>query len=251
MNNLVRKKLMDNNTICFTMDLDWAPECAIEKTIGRFVDAGIRPTVFVTHGSAVVEKFRESIDLGIHPNFIQPSSQGDNLESIIDYCLGLVPNAKVFRSHRWYSDNDIYEYLVKKGIKYESNLCTYLDVIPPFVHRSGMICFPTFFEDGAYIINSPSLSFADLKDYFVLPGIKVINMHPMHYAVNTPYFTYMRSIKDRLSREEWNTMDEDTLSGLSFKGDGIKNVIDEMIDYSIKTDANIMTLDELYHELIH
>ncbi len=239
-------KFQEDNYICFTCDLDWAPEAAIEETMELFVQNEIRPTIFVTHPSYVIDRYKDKIDLGVHPNFILPSSQGSDIEEIVDYCVKLVPHAKVFRAHRWFSSNDIYEHFVKLGFTYESNLCTDMDIVDPFIHRSGIICFPVFFEDGAYIINSEKLDFNLVKCKFMQKGLKVINIHPMHYALNTPYFKYTRQIKDKLTRQEWNMMDKNTLLSLKYDGKGIANFIRDLIGFVKLKNIKIITLDQAY-----
>lgn len=241
-----RKIFEEENYICFTSDLDWAPEVAIEDTIKLFVENGIRPTIFSTHKSDIISKYQDEIDLGIHPNFIQPSSQGNNETEIIEYCNKIVPDTQVFRCHRWYSSNDIYDALWEKGFRYESNLCTNMDVVAPFLHRSGMICFPVFLEDGAYIYHGYELNFNIVKHKFDQKGLKVINMHPMHYVLNTPYFKYTREIKDCLSREEWNGMTYERLNELTYKGNGIRNFIQQLISYVKENSMNVITLRQAY-----
>ncbi len=245
----LREMLEKENYICFTTDLDWATDYAIEDLLGRFESNHIRPTVFVTHRSEVVERHIKNIEIGIHPNFILPSSHGKAQDEIIDYCMKLVPNAQVFRSHRWYADNDIYEKLWNRGIRYESNICTDMDAMGPFIHRSGMVSFPVFLEDGAYIIKGRSLEFKDVQRNFEKKGLKVINIHPMHYALNTPYFSYTREIKDRLSREEWNNMQSETLVQYSYKGRGIRSFIDNVIEFSQDSSVKIITLKQMYELL--
>jgi len=242
----VKYDFSDGDYYCFTIDLDWASECAIEKTVSFFMARGIVPTVFVTHDSEIVKEYCKKDDIGIHPNFIQPSSHGNNIDEIIDYCLKLVPDTCFFRCHRWFSSNDIYDRLCEKGFKYESNICTNMDVVSPFEQRSGMISFPTFFEDGAYVFHGYDLNFNSVKDKFKRNGLKIINIHPMHFALNTPYFQYTRDIKDSVSRREWNTMDEDILKKLENKNRGLRDFISELTDFSIKNADKIVTLKEAY-----
>lgn len=241
-----REKFRQENYICFTSDLDWAPEAAIKETLDLYSKNGIHPTIFVTHRSNAINEYRDKIDLGIHPNFIAPSSQGNSIEEIINYCIELVPNAKVFRSHRWFSSNDIYDILTNKGLVYESNLCTDMDIVDPFIQRSGMICFPVFFEDGAYIIHYGKMDFESVKHRFMQNGLKIVNIHPMHYALNTPYFKYTRLIKDKLTRNEWNMMDKDTLSGLKYDGVGIANFIQDLICFVRTQNVRLITLEQAY-----
>lgn len=247
----VKKKLREGNYICFTTDLDWAPEIAIEKTLKMFRSNQIRPTVFVTHPSQIVNSFADDIDLGIHPNFIAPSSQGETQDEIIDYCMKLVNKTKIFRCHRWFSSNDIYDKLWSRGIRYDSNICTNMDIVEPFMQRSGMISFPVFWEDGAYIIHHTKLDFEKEKESFRKNGLKVINIHPMHYALNTPYFQYTRKIKDELSRDEWREMDADKLERLSYHGMGIRNFIDEIVRFTKAEDICVVTLEQVYSMLDH
>ena len=129
------------NGFSFTMDVDWASDTVIRYAVQYFQNRGIPFTLFFTHKSPYIETLvkTNAVPYGIHPNFIQPSSQGKNKTEVIDYCMNHFPKVKVFRSHRWYADNDIYTELFKRGIRYESNLCTMMDVVHPFLHRSGMV----------------------------------------------------------------------------------------------------------------
>ncbi len=49
--------------------------------------------------------------------------------------------------------------------------------------------FPGFFEDGAYIMHSDKIDFNMVKQKFMQNGLKVVNIHPMHFALNTPYIS--------------------------------------------------------------
>lgn len=238
------------NTFCFTMDIDWASESAVRYAVSYFLDTGIPLTVFCTHKSEYLDGLIRSgkIDAGIHPNFVQPSSQGQTEDEIIRYCLGVVPGAKAFRCHRWFASNDIYEKLYALGFRYESNICTLLDPVRPFLHRSGMISFPTFFEDGAYLYHKLDLDFGAVRSRFTSPGLKVINIHPMHFALNTPYFSYMRNIKDRVSREDWNRMSEEKIQTLRFTGRGISDFTRELVEFAVLKKSAI-GLKDAYQQL--
>lgn len=240
------KKRFDEDYICFTTDIDWAPECAIAELFDFFERKNIDLTVFATHDSQEVNRRVKAENIGIHPNFIQPSSQGTNIKEVLDYCQSIVPNADFFRCHKWYASNDIYDELMRRGFAYESNLCTNMDILSPFVHRSGMYSFPVFFEDGAYIQHGLELQYSLIVDRFRQNGLKVVNIHPMHFALNTPYFKYTRDIKDRLSREQWNKMTLNELEELSYKNYGIRSMIKDIVSDAIDRGANIVTLRQAY-----
>lgn len=243
--------LSSRRIFCFTSDIDWASEYAIKKTAEFFGDFGIAPTMFLTHKSEAADSLVRSgaADAGIHPNFLPGSSQGDSFEEVIDFCLRLLPDAKCYRSHRYFEVNDTMESLARRGVEYASNVCTMLENAAPFVNRSAMVSFPIFMEDGAYLLNGMPLDFAEAKALFDGPGLKVINAHPMHLMINTPHFRYTREIKDRLSREEWNSLDASSIAKLLYGGRGIADLLRDICEYAASSGAEIKTLKELYGEI--
>ena len=163
---ILRNRLNEEILVCFTCDIDWASEYAIEESLKYFYSADIPLTVFLTHKSSVITREIGNINAGIHPNFLQNSSQGNTFDEIIDFCFDILPNAICFRGHRYFEVNDIYEKLYNRGVRYASNTCTFLEVIPPFLHRCGLIQFPIFFEDGAYLLQDGDMSSNRVKYLF-------------------------------------------------------------------------------------
>lgn len=247
-----REILEHENIICFTMDIDWASEYAIQCAIAIFREAGLPVTTFLTHKSAEIDRALAAgeIKCGIHPNFMPDSSQGDTYQKVVDFCFDLLPQARLCRAHRYYEVNDTMELLTKKGIVAESNICTLLDVVPPFLHRSNIISFPIFWEDGAYLYNYEGFNYTEFWEKLNTPGLKVLNIHPMHIMLNTPYFKYTREIKDSLSREEWNNLDKNSIECIAWKGEGITSFIQKTIN-DVKT-AGIKTayLEDIYDWII-
>lgn len=243
-----RKILQQDKKICFTCDIDWASEYAIEQTLDYFDRQSIPITLFVTHPSDVIAKALKSgkIRAGLHPNFMPQSSQGSDFDEIINYCFHIVPDAISFRSHRYFDVNDIMEKFSAKGIKFDSNVCTLLDSADPFLHRNGIVRFPIFFEDGAYLYQFNKLDFSDIRDKLLKPGLKVINIHPMHLMLNTPYFKYTREIKDQLSREQWNNLGKLEIDDLRYNGYGISNVIQDMVDLVKESNLEMLYLEDAY-----
>lgn len=245
-----KKPIFDG--VCYTCDLDWASEYVISQMLEYFDKQDVHPTIFITHPSpCVMEYVRQGrIDIGLHPNFILPSSQGNSIDEIVAYCMNLWPEAKVFRCHRWYASNDIYDLLYQKGLRYDSNICSWMEVVAPFQHRSGMISIPVFFEDGAWLYHGMSLEFTEHAALFEQPGLKVINIHPMHFVLNTPYFRYMRDIKDRLPRENWNSLNRNEILSLKNTSQiGMQDFLQRMIDCYQVRGVKQYTLQEVYHEI--
>lgn len=247
-----RKLLLKENIICITSDTDWASDYAIQTTFQFFESYDIPVTAFITNESAAIRAYMSAgkIKCGIHPNFMQGSSQGNTYDEVIDFCFQLLPDAKYFRAHRYYDVNDTIEKLKARGIFWESNVCSLMDIVPPFLHRSKTISFPVFWEDGAFLYYMEDFHFPFMEKQLLQPGLKVLNIHPMHFMLNTPYFSYTREIKDRLSREEWNSMDESVIGKLAFSGEGITTYIENIMKTIRKHGITTMYLDDVYEWII-
>lgn len=113
---------------CITSDVDWASEYCIEEFIKIITSYGIKPTLFATHESAIIKKFisEGKIECGIHPNFLHGSSHGSDYLSIIDNMFSMYPDAKTFRSHSFFDSTPIIQEMTKRGLRYDSNICLYL-----------------------------------------------------------------------------------------------------------------------------
>lgn len=251
---MINKSLWNNQVvICFTFDLDWASEDSIKHTVDIIEKFGFKSTFFITHSSKILSNKikNKEIDAGIHPNFLKNSSHGKNPKDIIDYCTKLLPEAKSFRCHKYFDNNDITEILYEKGFKYDSNLCTNLECVDPFEHRSGLIRFPIYFEDGGYLLHGNSLNFKEFQPIlFKKPGLYIFSFHPMHLTINSPSFSYMRKIKDSLSSSTWNKLTHMELEHLSYKGKGIRTFSLDLLNFIKKENFPVITLEEAYEHAI-
>lgn len=234
---------------CFTGDVDWASEDALQIFLGDLQAEKIPLHLFVTHPSERIAAAHSKgfLQRGIHPNFLEGSSHGNSFTEVIDTCMSYAPEAKGFRCHRYFDVNDINELLYNTyGFRYVSNFCTTLQPgIKPYLHRSGLVHFPIFFEDGGYIYNQLELNIEKYRSLFESPGIKIINLHPMNYVVNPPDFRYMRTIKDNTPRDDYNRMDKTVIDSISFKGTGIRDVCRQV--FALARQHRIVSLEELYH----
>src|SRR6056297_3208949 len=140
-----------------TVDLDWAPEPAIEETLDFLQNRGIIPTVLATHRSPRVEASLCEIEVGLHPFFHPNSSHGKTIEAVIDSVKAIPHNVPAFRGHRYASCNESNKLMLEAGMKLASNICTDLEIVPPFIDRIGLIQVPIYFEDGGYLWNNHPL----------------------------------------------------------------------------------------------
>ena len=74
------------NDYLITVDIDWAPDSAISKTINYLIDNEVRATWFITHASPEVERLKEYphlFELGVHPNFRNVKLESSKINSIM------------------------------------------------------------------------------------------------------------------------------------------------------------------------
>lgn len=85
-----------------TLDVDWAPDFAINYCAELLIEANVRATWFVTHQSPAIRSLLTNTDLfelGIHPNFQSGSTMGECPREVLEFCNTLVPFATSMRSH--------------------------------------------------------------------------------------------------------------------------------------------------------
>lgn len=235
---------------CLTVDVDWASEEVLGQAHDLLETWGATPTYFLTHPSELLSGLlvREAIDTGIHPNFLPGSSHGEHWQEVINYCLGLVQSPRCFRSHRYYDSPEIAEALYGAGLRYDSNLYSFLQPgLAPQRHTSGLMRLPTFFEDGDYLAKGGGLSLdPSLQQSFSTPGLKIIAVHPLDMALNTPEAAYSRRVKDSLSRQDMRSLGGPQLQGLRHPGRGIRDLVEDILTWIDRSDHPVMSLHQIY-----
>lgn len=144
---------------------------------------------------------------------------------------------KAFRCHRFAGSNETDTAMLDAGMTISSNVCTDLEMIPPFRNRSGLLEVPIFMEDGGYLHRGHSLrGTSQLNRALQADGIKVLLLHPMHFALNTPHFGFMVNIKKRLSRTEWTGLSSRTLQDLRWHERGIADLLIDILKQTRNAD---------------
>jgi hypothetical protein len=235
------------NELIVTIDLDWACEAAIEEVLVFLQDKKICPTVFVTHHSKIIEACMNDIDVGLHPVFGEKSSHGTSINEVTRHIMELPHNLPAFRCHRFAVCNLSLQAMTEAGMLISSNVCTDLAVVAPFINRFGLLEVPIFLEDGGYLWQKHDLDVNQtLLGSLAQPGQKVIIIHPMHFAVNTPCFAYMRDIKQAMSYKCWRQMSKSSLDALRWPGRGIRDLTIDLLSLVPQT----MSLRALYHNVL-
>jgi hypothetical protein len=232
------------SNLVVTVDLDWACEAAIEETLDFLKNQNISPTIFITHRSPSVEASMNEIKVGLHPYFGSDSSHGSTIAEVVNHVMDLPHNLPAFRCHRFSICNSSRQAMSEAGMLLSSNVCTDLEIVPPFKDRFGLLEVPIFLEDGGYLWRQHLLEINQhLLETISGKGIKVITIHPMHFALNTPHFSYMYDIKQSVSRSEWRNMTKGALQKLRWQGRGIRDFLMELIKIPSNTSCLGSLLD--------
>jgi len=230
---------------CITADAEWASEYALEDFLLILAARGIKPTLFATHASPLLEKaFAEgAIELGVHPNFLPGSTHGADIDSVIEHICGLFPQATTFRSHCFCDSTPIARQMYSRGFRYDSNLCLYMQPhLVPLRHSSGLSRFPVFWEDDLHWEQADSdWNFDRYSEAFFSPGLKVINVHPFNIAANVSSKEHYLQVKPHI-----RTLTAAGLNRVRFDGPGSKTFLLRLLDRAAERQTRFYTLGELY-----
>ncbi len=178
--------------VAITLDVDWAPDYAIDLAARILVEREVRATWFITHASPAIDRLRQRPDLfelGIHPNFLPGSTHGGTESEVLEHCVALVPDAISMRTHGLYQSTSM---LVR--VMAETRIEVDVSLLLPWARRLAPVPFvwqgrtllrvPYFWEDDIEMeALSPSwhLNEALLEE----PGLKVFDFHPIHVMLNS------------------------------------------------------------------
>jgi SAM-dependent methyltransferase len=229
---------------CMTGDQDWASDAVIADFVELFAGYGIRPTLFATNKSPLIDELEASgkIELGLHPNFLPGSTHGADSDGVIKHVTEMYPRAKTFRSHSFMDGTPICRGFYERGIRYDSNLC--LDLQPnivPLRHVSGITRFPVFWNDYVHFTNRPDdWELQRHLSAIFSPGLKVFNFHPIHVAANVPSAAYYQTIRTRTGSLSAAEIEE-----VRYKGPGVRTFLIALLEQLRARGAKCHTLAEL------
>lgn len=158
-----------------------------------FDASGVSLHLFVTNESPAMRADRPAeLTLGIHPNFLPGSTQGNDTDEVIESCLSIVPAATTFRCHGFIDSTRIVWNLADRGFIADSNLLSFLQPgLVPIVHGAGVLRLPVFFEDDVFLdLGRADLDLKQCLELLQSPGLKILNFHPALVALNAPSIEY-------------------------------------------------------------
>lgn len=174
-----------------TLDVDWAPDFAIDHVASILLSRQVRATWLITHDSPALRRVAEHRDLfeiGIHPNFAPGSTHGQSPEEVLDHCLALAPDARAIRTHSLMQSTALLDlFLVRTSLL--ADLSVFLpyaqDLAPVAYTLRGRTIYrcPTFWEDD-YEFLQPMPRW-DAAAFHSNSGMKIFAFHPIHVYLNS------------------------------------------------------------------
>jgi len=194
------------NDYLITVDIDWAPDSAISKTINYLIDNEVKATWFITHASPEVERLKEYphlFELGVHPNFRNVKLESSEINSIMRPLKKIIPEAKSIRTHSLVQSTPLIKAL-REDHNFLYDVSLFLPLTPYitphhlFLSEGHSICrIPYFWEDDVEMFN-PKGTFNFSKDNFIADGLKIFNFHPIHIELNSCSMENYYSMKSEL-----------------------------------------------------
>jgi len=223
---------LDPNTICLTVDVEWAAPPVLDDLRSLFEQYGVHGTFFVTHPGVTVPGHER----GLHPNFRQNGdtyrtlqqalgaapSESELYAHVVKTTRAFAPEARGVRAHSLFYDSALMPIYVANGIEYE---CSYLmPLVPglrPFSKEYGLLGLPTYYADHFDIMNGMS-GFDVARLHLDRPGLKVIDLHP------NIVFTNARDNAEFMATKAFYH-DHERLLGARTPGRGIRTLLLDLL----------------------
>jgi len=247
----VRAYTRETSPLCFTTDIEWAPEWAIRDLFTLADEHGVPLTPFLTHRSKYLASrfgmrdLDSGGDVGLHPNFLPGSTHGATVDEVITSTKALWPDAVSFRSHCFYDDTRMIKRMAERGFRYDSNLFAFLQpMLAPLLTVARTVRLPVFWEDDVHSGNQLSWDARALQATFETPGLKIVNVHPLRVALNVPDEGFYES-----HRPLWTAVDVDARAE-AFRGKGTRSYLEELFARASAGARSPVRLRDLYAQAV-
>ncbi len=213
-----------------TFDIDWAPDFTIKYCADLCIKYQTHCIFFATHNSPVIENLKneELFEIGIHPNLNQNSSQGKNIEEILDNFKSFLPHASCMRTHSLYQSTPLFEKIAKHNpmIKYDFSTLMYKtqNLNSSYLYMSNKKVIkriPFFFEDDVSF-NDPTWDWP--IDFNIKNGLKIFNFHPALVYLNSKDNNAYEKIKKNLINKK-----KENFEKLKFNKYGMNNYFIDLL----------------------
>ena len=192
-----------NAQAVITLDIDWAPDYAIDFAASLLIEAQVRATWFVTHDSPAVRRLRHHsnlFELGIHPNFLPGTTHGKTDSEILSHCMELVPQARVVRTHGLVQTSNLLEKIIDETpVRLDVSLfLPHAAALEPVMYywenQKRLVRLPYMWEDDFEMVRPDGIW--DLGSLIERgTGLMIMDFHPIHVFLNSVTPSTYRSVR--------------------------------------------------------
>ena len=228
------------------MDIDWANDFLLEEVIKIINNKNVKITWFITHETPIIEKLKKDkkYELGIHPNFLPNTTQGNSPTEILSNLKKIVPKAVSVRTHALYHSVPLLMKFQDYGLKNDSSILLYKtkNIEPHFNPSLNLYRIPYFWEDYVEMFEvNPSW---DFKNNSKTSGLKIYNFHPIHIVLNSNNLDSYQKIKPEIEKIGIN---EKNIDKYKNEGKGARTFFLDMLEYLDKQESdNIQNIESHY-----
>lgn len=216
------------------LDVDWAPNFVIDATVNLLTSMDVRASWFITHACSAIERLKatgDRFELGIHPNFMEGSTQGSTPEDVISYCLEVVPDAASMRTHAYYQSSLLFE-LIGRTTKIQNDASIFMPLshcLPSTRYWAGgryINRFPVFWEDDNEL-KKPASNLTFEPCLVESPGLKIFAFHPVLLYLNSNSIESYNLLKRKIG--DFNGLDSENIQPfINSASRGVRNFLQDL-----------------------
>jgi Polysaccharide deacetylase len=237
----------DPDTVCITIDVEWAAPRVLEDTVRLLDERKVRATFFCTHPGIEVAGHERAL----HPNFclsgetmqmVRPKlptmTQSEVYRHVVTTTHGFCTEAIGTRGHRQFFDSALLPIYQECGVRYDSSCyLPFATGLQPAMKPYDVLELPVYFIDHS-----------DLSDHrtgfqaeglaLTRPGLKVFDFHPNTLIINA-------ATLDQYTASKACYHDYDQLLARRNPQRGVRMLFVELLDYLAEGHATVATLAEV------
>jgi hypothetical protein len=179
------------DAVCLSLDVDWAPDPVLAHVVDLIARAGISATLFATHHTPVLAGLgAPAFEVGLHPNF----DRGADLDSPLRELKAAYPGARGARSHGLAVSSRMLQRYMAHGLRYESNVFLPGHAgLRPVTRFDALVSIPFYWSDDKHLERGEPFEVGALR--LDVPGLRVLNFHPIHVYMNTVSLDHYEGFK--------------------------------------------------------
>jgi hypothetical protein len=225
-----------------TFDVDWAPDWMVDICRQRLNQKKVKGTFFITHPSDIIaDLLIDGHAVGIHPNLLTGSSQGNSVRAVFDYLLSILPAADMMRTHGLYQSSAFFLQIILNypQIRTDFSLLTYKSVSvekTQLLLPEGQIARVSYNWEDDVAFNDPHW---DWRTFQPWSPLHVFDFHPVHVALNSRNGASYRRLKDEIGGRPLYSIDQ----SLAGRYRNIEYGTASMLDSVLSSEADFVSVD--------